>query len=305
MRVSTRGAAARTELEALARISEAVSESLYLEESLEAIVKTTMDAVDATGAALVLEDGRIAWPEGRAGAHAVRMPLRWKGRQIGELVADRDAPFSEDDELMLASIAQQAAMALEHGRAVLRGVLAQEIHHRVKNNLQTVASLLRLQARAADGVDPAKALGDSANRILAIAAVHEVLTEQRDEEVDLAALLDRLRAMLVQGLGVSKQVETISSRSSSAAAARPRWRSCSASCSRTPWSTAARRCASSWRARTGTCGWRSPTTAPGRCLRRAAGNRALDRPRARPRRAARHAHADDGGGLRAQVVFPG
>ncbi len=197
-----------TELEALARISEAVSESLYLEESLEAIVKTTMDAVGATGAALVLEDGRIAWPEGRPGAYAVRLPLRWKGRQIGELVADRDAPFSEDDELMLASIAQQAAMALEHGRAVLRGVLAQEIHHRVKNNLQTVASLLRLQARAADGVDPAKALGDSANRILAIAAVHEVLTEQRDEEVDLAALLDRLRAMLVQGLGVSKQVET-------------------------------------------------------------------------------------------------
>ena len=35
-------------------------------------------AVDATGAALVLEDGAIAWPEGRAGAHAVRMPLRWK-----------------------------------------------------------------------------------------------------------------------------------------------------------------------------------------------------------------------------------
>jgi signal transduction protein with GAF and PtsI domain len=60
------------ELEALAKISEAVSESLYLEESLEAIVKTTMDAVSATGAALVLEDGKIAWPEGRAGAHAVR-----------------------------------------------------------------------------------------------------------------------------------------------------------------------------------------------------------------------------------------
>src|SRR5580765_6204231 len=68
------------ELEALARISEAVSESLYLEESLEAIVKTTMDALDATGAALVLEDGKIAWPEGRAGTFAVRIALRWKGR---------------------------------------------------------------------------------------------------------------------------------------------------------------------------------------------------------------------------------
>jgi two-component sensor histidine kinase len=194
------------ELEALARISEAVSESLYLEESLEAIVKTTMDAVQATGAALVLEDGRIAWPEGRAGAYAVRTPLRWKRRQIGELVADRDAPFSDDDRALLEAIAHHAAVALEHGRAVMRGVLAQEIHHRVKNNLQTVASLLRLQSRA-EGVDPREALEHSVNRILAIAAVHEALTEQRDEVVELAELIDRLRAMLVQGLAVGRDVE--------------------------------------------------------------------------------------------------
>src|SRR5689334_1321514 len=194
------------ELEALARISEAVSESLYLEESLEAIVKTTMDAVAATGAALVLEDGRIAWPEGRAGKHAVRTPLRWKRREIGELVADKDVPFTDEERALLEAIAHHAAVALEHGRAVMRGVLAQEIHHRVKNNLQTVASLLRLQANA-EGVDPREALEHSVNRIFAIAAVHEVLTERRDEEVDLDELLDRLRAMLVQGLGQEKHVE--------------------------------------------------------------------------------------------------
>ena len=194
------------ELEALARISEAVSESLYLEESLEAIVTTTMAAVDATGAALVLEDGKIAWPEGRAGEYAVRLPLRWKRRQIGELVCDRDTPFSDEEKQLLASIAHHAAVALEHGRAVLRGVLAQEIHHRVKNNLQTVASLLRLQSRA-EGVDPRKALEDSVNRVLAIAAVHEVLTEQREDDVDVGELLGRLRGMLVQGLAPGKQVE--------------------------------------------------------------------------------------------------
>ena len=196
------------ELEALARISEAVSESLYLEESLEAIVKTTMTAVDATGAALVLEDGKIAWPEGRPGAHALRLPLRWKRRQIGELVCDRDTPFSDDDRALLEAIAHHAAVALEHGRAVMRGVLAQEIHHRVKNNLQTVASLLRLQARS-PSADPQKALGDSVNRILAIAAVHEVLTEHREDDVDLAELIERLRAMLVQGLAVGKEVESV------------------------------------------------------------------------------------------------
>jgi two-component system, sensor histidine kinase PdtaS len=194
------------ELEALAKISEAVSESLYLEESLEAIVTTTMEAVHATGAALVLEDGRIAWPGGRAGTYAVRTPLRWKRRQIGELVADRDAPFSDDDRALLEAIAHHAAVALEHGRAVMRGVLAQEIHHRVKNNLQTVASLLRLQSRA-EGVDPREALEHSVNRILAIAAVHEVLTEQREEDVELAELIDRLRAMLVQGLAGGREVD--------------------------------------------------------------------------------------------------
>jgi two-component system, sensor histidine kinase PdtaS len=193
------------ELEALARISEAVSESLYLEESLQAIVRTTMESLHATGAALVLDDGRIAWPEGRAGAYALRLPLRWKRRQIGELVCDRDTPFTDDDRALLEAIAHHAAVALEHGRTVLRGVLAQEIHHRVKNNLQTVASLLRLQARAEE-VDPDKALADSVNRILAIAAVHEVLTEHREDEVDLAELIERLRAMLVQGLVAGKRV---------------------------------------------------------------------------------------------------
>ena len=203
-----------TELEALARISEAVSNSLYLEESLEAVVKTTMDALNATGAALVLDDGRIAWPEGVASAHAIRQPLRWRGRQIGELVADRETPFSDVDIELLGSIATHAAVALEHGRAVMRGVLAQEIHHRVKNNLQTVASLLRLQARATETIDPREALEHSVNRILAIAAVHELLTERREEDVDLADLIDRLRAMLVQGVGggkdVTAELETVS-----------------------------------------------------------------------------------------------
>jgi two-component system, sensor histidine kinase PdtaS len=194
------------ELEALARISEAVQDSLYLEESLEAIVKTTMDALSATGAALVLDDGRIAWPEGVAAEHAIRQVLTWRGREIGELVADRATPFTVGDRELLGSIATHAAVALEHGRAVMRGVLAQEIHHRVKNNLQTVASLLRLQARSTDTIDPREALEHSVNRILAIAAVHELLTERREEDVDLGDLIGRLRSMLVQGVGGGKEV---------------------------------------------------------------------------------------------------
>src|SRR5919202_107650 len=131
------------------------------------------------------------------------VPILARGERLeGALNVRTRAPraFTDHERELLASIAQHAAVALEHGRAVMRGVLAQEIHHRVKNNLQTVASLLRLQARATEAIDPRKALADSVNRVLAIAAVHEVLTERRDDDVDLAELLDRLRAMLVQRL---------------------------------------------------------------------------------------------------------
>jgi two-component sensor histidine kinase/putative methionine-R-sulfoxide reductase with GAF domain len=195
------------ELEALGSISAALAESLYVEESLEAIVKTTMQAVGATGAAIVLDDGRMVWPGGCAGKYTLRIPLRWQRRQIGELVCDKDTPFSDEEKVLLGSIAHQAAVAIEHGRAVMRGVLAQEIHHRVKNNLQTVASLLRLHARSGDA-DPQQVLNDSVNRILAIAAVHEVLTEQRDDIVELSDLLERLRRTIVQGLGSEKTVTT-------------------------------------------------------------------------------------------------
>ena len=133
-------------------------------------MKTTIDAVARRRRARA--GGRqIARPEGGPDTRG-SIPLRWKRRRIGELVCDRDTPFSDDERALLASIAHHAAVALEHGRAVLRGVLAQEIHHRVKNNLQTVASLLRLQAQDVGGVDARKALDDSVNRVLAIAAVH-------------------------------------------------------------------------------------------------------------------------------------
>ena len=295
------------ELEALARISEAVSESLYLEESLEAIVKTTMGAVQATGAALVLEDGRIAWPEGEPGAYAVRTPLRWKRREIGQLVADRDTPFTDEERALLEAIAHHAAVALEHGRAVMRGVLAQEIHHRVKNNLQTVASLLRLQARA-EGVDPREALEHSVNRILAIAAVHESLTEQREEDVDLAELIDRLRAMLVQGLGAGRDVRA---RARAGLARRqPRDRARARLLRAAAERARARRRDGADPARTPQRGHRPRDRGRGRRRRRHAERHgAVDRPRARRRRAARQLRVRRGArrggvpGVRTQEVL--
>ena len=141
-RSSTRSSTAQHrvhELESLARISEAVSESLVFEESLEAIVKTTMATVRATGAALVLEDGNTPWPEGRAGAYAVRLPLRREAAADRRArLRPRHAVHGRGTGAARVDRVARGGRARARARAVMRGVVAQEIHHRVKNNLQTV-----------------------------------------------------------------------------------------------------------------------------------------------------------------------
>ncbi len=216
------------ELEALGSISQAVAESLYLEEALERIVAATAPAAHAELCALVLSGpegtavARRSGPAGPADDELARLaerapvdepgvlavPLIWRTRPVGALVAttpDR-RPFTAEERMLLRSVAHQAAAAVESGRGVMRGIVAQEIHHRVKNNLQTVASLLRLRA---GGADPSRALADSVDRILSIAEVHDLLTASREGDVDLADLLRRVAAMLGHGLGAQPTAEEL------------------------------------------------------------------------------------------------
>jgi two-component sensor histidine kinase len=67
-----------------------------------------------------------------------------------------------------------------------------EIHHRVKNNLQSVSALLRLQARRTPNDEARHALGEAVRRVASIALVHELLSGSVDEEVDLDVAIDQL-----------------------------------------------------------------------------------------------------------------
>jgi two-component sensor histidine kinase len=73
-----------------------------------------------------------------------------------------------------------------------------EIHHRVKNNLQTVAALLRLQARRIEGAEGRAALEEAVRRVGSIAIVHETLSQAFDESVDFDDVADRLRLMVTE-----------------------------------------------------------------------------------------------------------
>lgn len=88
-----------------------------------------------------------------------------------------------------------------------------EIHHRVKNNLQTVAALLRLQARRISAPEGQAALQEAVHRVGSIAVVHETLSHALDDLVDFDAVVDRLMAMA--GEVSAPEVQTVPEREGS------------------------------------------------------------------------------------------
>ena len=122
--------------------------------------------------------------------------------------SDRDQ-FTVHDLSFMQSLANILSAAITRHRngmaqqALLRekDVLMQEIHHRVKNNLQLVHTMLHLQARSIPDSEGKSHLQDAASRIMSIAAVHRRLHEEGAvERVDLAQYLQGLLADIAQSL---------------------------------------------------------------------------------------------------------
>jgi two-component system, sensor histidine kinase PdtaS len=116
--------------------------------------------VDAGGAAVLLRT----------------LPLVVHGQAVGAGVLIRDVTEVKRRDRALLS----------------KDATIREIHHRVKNNLQTVAALLRLQARRTNNAEGREALIESVRRVSSIALVHDALSMSVDEEVNLDEVVDRI-----------------------------------------------------------------------------------------------------------------
>ncbi len=126
----------------------------------------------------------------------VCVPMVIKGKIVGVLNCYTSKPhhFTEDEISLLSALASHAAIAIENSQLHVRSAILQEMHHRVKNNLQTVASLLRLQMRFGRQVTTESALTESINRIQAIAAVHDMLSREDLDNIGLRKLADTILA---------------------------------------------------------------------------------------------------------------
>jgi two-component system, sensor histidine kinase PdtaS len=130
--------------------------------------------VDAGGAAVLLRT----------------LPLVVHGQSVGAVVLIRDVTEIKRRDRALLS----------------KDATIREIHHRVKNNLQTVAALLRLQARRTANPDGREALIESVRRVSAIALVHDALSMSVDEEVNLDEVVDRILPIMNDLAGVDSRV---------------------------------------------------------------------------------------------------
>jgi two-component sensor histidine kinase len=128
----------------------------------------------------------------------------------GAVILRRALPLVAGDDLVGAIVLIRDVTELRRRDRMLqlKDATIREIHHRVKNNLQTVASLLRLQARRSP--DGRQALEESERRIRAIAVVHETLSLERGDAVDFDQVTAEIAAMVAEGLagpGVEITVE--------------------------------------------------------------------------------------------------
>ena len=130
--------------------------------------------------------GRAPWRtdiEARGVTVSVRaIPIRNRGERVGAMVLCRDVTEVRHQEREL----------------ITKDATIREIHHRVKNNLQTVASLLRIQARRTHSDVAREALGQAMRRVAAIAVVHDTLSEGLSQNVDFDAVFDRVLLLIAE-----------------------------------------------------------------------------------------------------------
>ncbi|KAD4060519.1 PAS domain-containing protein [Arthrobacter yangruifuii] len=140
--------------------------------------------------------GRMPWRteiESRGVSLSLRaIPLRDEKERFGALVLCRDVSELRRREMELVS----------------KDATIREIHHRVKNNLQTVAALLRMQSRRMESEEGQQGLAQAMRRVSTIALVHETLSQGLTQNVDFDELIDRQFRLSAEVASPTQEVRT-------------------------------------------------------------------------------------------------
>lgn len=132
-----------------------------------------------------------------------RQPTVEEMERAGEItVVFRCLPITDRGEVSGAVVLVRDISELRRRDRLLlsKDATIREIHHRVKNNLQTISSLLRLQGRRLDSAEGKAAIEESARRIRSIALVHETLSREAGDDVPFVEVARELSRMIEESM---------------------------------------------------------------------------------------------------------
>jgi two-component system, sensor histidine kinase PdtaS len=133
-------------------------------------------------------------------------PFTWRRRAIPLLYNDPERPWSrtlqqfESRGIVILTVHDITGDTQRERELRIKSAMIQEIHHRVKNNLQTIASLLRIQARRTGSPEVGAMLQQTISRILSIAYVHDFLAHQESNDVDMSEVAQQIISEVTQGV---------------------------------------------------------------------------------------------------------
>jgi two-component sensor histidine kinase len=122
------------------------------------------------------------------------VPLSVRDRVIGVLncFTKQHHEFSVEERTLLLTMANQTALAIENAQLITNTAVVREMHHRIKNNLQTITMLMQMQIYETDLPATRHALETNILRIRSIASIHEVLSEKGFRLVNVKDVIDRI-----------------------------------------------------------------------------------------------------------------
>jgi len=131
-----------------------------------------------------------------------RKAIRREVTEKGMTVIKRAIPLIKENHVkgIVAIIRDVTDVWAREQQLKIKEATIREIHHRVKNNLQTIASLLRLQSRRMTSPEATQALLESVGRISSIAAVHEILSQSGSGTLDFREIAANITCMIKSGL---------------------------------------------------------------------------------------------------------
>jgi len=144
------------------------------------------------------------------------IPLKTGGETIGVLAVksySNNLRYGEEEKRMLVFVSTQIATAIERKEAqqkikrdlIEKEILLKEVHHRVKNNLQVIYSLLNLQSKRVNNKELSALLEVSKNRVRSMALIHEKFYQSKEvSRVDFSEYINSLARDLYKLFGISR-----------------------------------------------------------------------------------------------------